>query len=416
MPFPFTSTSSRGLAAHGSSHSGSKWNLLRHAVKTSSSEASSRPHGSSTPFPERITDQISTEIYELIMDSLSLDKSSLLACNLVCRSWAPRSRCLLLELMVCHPVPLVGHGGFGRIRCAAPYNQGYREEIIYGTTDGIYRGSRDGSRPRLLSIHDVSQIEILADVNLFLCIAGGVFMTLPLSALNAGTCRDSDIHRLSKHVVFFAVYRSTTPGESHRVCVLKTSALSGTIKAFDVVGNPQASTLVIARELYMPRETFSVRFLSRTRLAVALNQGFAVHGGFEMVDLTTATTQSLVDPDDPATDSLPTKVKPMSVFRVSDIFLLCFDKFGFYIDKRGKMIRNDLVMRWDSTPHSFALHGPYILAFFDTQVGVWNIETAEMVQKIKGPYYLLNSPDSGEKILALSLPSGEVTELIFRDG
>jgi hypothetical protein len=44
--------------------------------------------------------------------------------------------------------------------------------IIYGTTDGIYRGSKDGSRPRLLSIHDVSQIEILLDSNLFLCLAG----------------------------------------------------------------------------------------------------------------------------------------------------------------------------------------------------------------------------------------------------
>ncbi|KAJ7509773.1 CNH domain-containing protein [Mycena galericulata] len=415
MPFPFTSTRSRGLAAHGSNHSSSKWNLLRHAAKTSSSEVScrSRPSGS-TPFPERITDQISTEIYELIMDNLCLDKSSLLACNLVCRSWAPRSRCLLLELMVCHPVPLVGYGGFGRIRCAAPYNQGYREEIIYGTTDGIYRGSH-GSRPRLLSIHDVSQIEILADVNLLLCIAGGVFMSMPLSALDAGICHDSDINRLSTHVVFFAVYRSTTPGESHRVCVLKTSALSGTIKAFDIVGSRQAPTLMVARDFYMPHETFSVRFLSRTRLAVALNHGFGVHGGFEMVDLTTANTQSLVDPDDSATDSLPTKVKPMTVFRVSDIFLVCFDKFGFYIDKRGNMIRNDLVMRWNSTPHSFALHDPYILAFFDTQVGVWNIETAEMVQTIKGHYHLLNSPDSGEKILALSLPSGQVTELVFRD-
>lgn len=39
-------------------------------------------------------------------------------------------------------------------------------------------------------------------------------MTISLSALNAGTCQDADINRLSKHVMFFAVRRSTTAGES----------------------------------------------------------------------------------------------------------------------------------------------------------------------------------------------------------
>lgn len=75
----------------------------------------------------------------------------------------------------------------------------------------------------------------------------------------------------------------------------------------------------------MPLEAFYVRFLSPTRLAVALKKGFAVQGGFEMVDLTTTETQSLLDPSDSSLDLLPKKVKPMAVFRVSDIFLVCFD-------------------------------------------------------------------------------------------
>ncbi|KAJ7698983.1 CNH domain-containing protein [Mycena rosella] len=364
---------------------------------------------------EAITEQISTEIHELIIDHLRDDRRSLLACNLVCRSWVPRSRCLLLESMVCRPVPMVSHGGFGKILCAVSYRQGGTDGLIYGTTDGVYRGSENGARLRLLSIHGVSKLEILLDANLFLCLADGVFMSMPLNTLIAGTCHDTDITRISKHASFFDVYRGRTAGESQRVCVLKKSSLSGTIKIFDVSGNQQVSTLVNAQELYIPLEVNSLRFLSSTRLAAALKKGFAVQGGFELVDLTTTETQTLLDPGDSALEFAHKKMKPITVFRVSDLFLVCYDKCGFYIDRRGNMARNKRLMRWDFAPIAFALHDPYLLAFSDMRVEVWNIETAEMVQKINTPYYLLNAPESGEKILALSPTSDDVVEMVFRD-
>ncbi|KAF7356286.1 Sulfhydryl oxidase [Mycena venus] len=348
------------------------------------------------------------------MDHLG-DKPSLLACNLVCRSWAPRSKCLLLDLMVCHPVPLVAHGGFGAIACAVPDPFQGNGGTIYGAKDGIYRGIKDGSRLRLLSIHDVSQIKILPGLNLVLCLAGGTFMTMSLSALNSGNCQDSAITRISKHVFCFTVYRSTVTGESHRVCALKTSSLSGTLKVYNVSNNNQVSTLVPALELYIPLETYSVRFLSQTRLVAAIKKGFAVQGGFEMVDLITAETQSLLDPDDPSPlDLAHKKVKPRTVFRVDTVFLVCYDKLAFYIDCRGIRPLNKVVLRWTQPVHAFALHQPYILAFCERCMEVWNIETGEMAQKIQGPYHLLNTPESGEKVLGLSLLSGEITEIVFR--
>ncbi|KAJ7918677.1 CNH domain-containing protein [Mycena leptocephala] len=406
MPFPFTSHNSQGTSH---STSGSKWNLLRHSVKNSGPK-------SLVPFPKALTDQISTEIYELIIDHLGADKRCLLACSLVCRSWAPRSRCLLLGLMVCHPVPLVSHGGFGTVNCAVSDDQRASGGIIYGTTDGIYRGSKDGSRPRLLSIHDVSQIEILLDSNLFLCLAGGNFITIPLTVLYSGSSQETDITRISKHVSYFTVYRSTVSGESHRVCVLKSSTLSGTIKVFDVSGNNHVSRLLIATEFYIPLETYSVRFLSRTRLVAALKKGFGVEGGFEMVDVVTAETQSLLDSSDLSFGEFPLKkAKPVTVFRISSVFLVCHDKFAFYIDRRGSMTRKELVMQWTHPSSAFALHEPYIFAFCNMQVEVWNIETAKMVQKINGPYRLLNAPDSGDRVFSLSLLSGDVAEMVFNE-
>ncbi|KAJ7108856.1 CNH domain-containing protein [Mycena crocata] len=402
MPFPFTSSSTHASSSNG--RSGSKWSLLRNAVKSSSPTTTHFLR----QFSKAITEQISTEIYELVIDHLYGDKRTLLTCMLVCRSWVPRSKALLLESTVCHPVPLIGHGGFGKITCAVPDHSG---NIIYGTTEGVYRGTPNGSRPRLLSTQDVTQIEILPDTDLFIYLAGGVFMTMPLSILNSGACQNSDINRLSKHVASFTVYRSTVAGKGHRMCALKTSTLSSTIKVFDI--DVQLFTLRVALELYIPSESYSVRFLTRTRLAAAIKKG---GGGFEMVDLLTAETQSLLDPDDPALDlALNKKIKPLTVFRASDIFIVCYDKFGFYIDRRGRMARNELLMRWTAPATAPALHEPYLLAFSETHVEAWNIETAEMLQKIRGQCTLLNAPESGEDILSLSLASGDISKMLFHE-
>ncbi|KAJ7656414.1 CNH domain-containing protein [Mycena polygramma] len=372
-------------------------------------------------FPKALTDQMSTELYELIIEGVGPDKRSLLACSLVCRSWVPRSKYLLQELMVCHPVPLVSHGGIGTITCAVSPHQGSSGGIIYGTTDGVYRGSPDGSRARLLSIRDVSQIEILSDSNLFLCVAGGLFVTVPLSTIYSGTATKNDMTRPrggSSHASCFTVHRGIGPAEIPRVGVLVTKrTLSGTIvKIFDVRRNNLVSVLVLEREFYSSADYHSVRFLTRTRMAGSIKQGSAVQGGFERVELPTFDMQSLLDPTDPALIELPLKeYKPITVFQVDDVFLVCYDKVAFYIDRRGDPTRKELVMQWTQPSNAFALHQPYILAFCDMRVEVWNIETAEKVQKIQGPYYLLNNPDSGGTILSTSLTTGDVTEMVFHE-
>ncbi|KAJ7656423.1 hypothetical protein DFH06DRAFT_471413 [Mycena polygramma] len=229
MLFPFTSRSSKGSQKFSVlKRTTSKWNLLRSSAGRSDSPASAL-----SPFPKTLTDQASMELYEFIIDCLGPDKSSLVACNLVCRSWAARSRFVLRQLMVCHPVPLINRGGFERIRCAVP-TQGSKAGIIYGNADGVYSESTEGSRRQLLSIRGVMQIGILPDSNLFLCLAGSHLVTLPLSTFHAGTARENDITRVSKRVRCFSVYRSMAQGGSYRVCVLKNPTLDGSaIKVFD---------------------------------------------------------------------------------------------------------------------------------------------------------------------------------------
>ncbi|KAJ7711449.1 hypothetical protein B0H16DRAFT_1480355 [Mycena metata] len=280
------------------------------------------------PLPKYMTEHIFTEIYESIIDFLSGDKATLAACNLVCRAWAPRSKMLLqriLELMVCQPVHLISHDGLGTVTCAVNLPD-HSAGMIYGATSGIYRGSNDGSVFQLLSLRHVSQMEILPYADLLLCLA---------------------------------------------------------VKIFDVVSNPQSSTLVKSQEFYIPHEGSSVRFITSTRLIMAIKD--TGRGGFEVVDLPTLESDSLLLASDPLLQFAMKGETPMLTFRVSDIFLVCYD----------------------------ALHLPYILVFCGTHVEVWDIELGKLVQKIQGRYRLLNRPNSGDEILSES--SGRIMKMVFNE-
>ncbi|KAJ7625570.1 CNH domain-containing protein [Roridomyces roridus] len=331
----------------------------RSSGSNSTTSASSSTPG---PLPKDITDQISTELYEHILECLVPDAQSLVACALVCRSWTPRSRFLLLELTVCHPMHVAHHSFDGtKIVWASTHCDLENDnELIYATMDGVYRGSRDDRTSlRLWSHPNISRFEILVDANLFLCLAGGVFLTVPFSTLKTGTCQPSDVIRVNEHIAYFTVAPQTAPGVSgYRVCIAKNSSKSCIIKTFDVdavessVGGQQASPLVLTQEFYIPRELYSAQILRRS-LAVALKAD-KLQLGFEIVVLATLDRSKLLSPS-PSLDLLPKNCKPMGLYRISDTFLVCFDKIGFYIDRGGNMIRNELVMRWESTCISFGV-------------------------------------------------------------
>ncbi|KAJ7181022.1 CNH domain-containing protein [Mycena filopes] len=397
------------------------------ATKPSSTDPSLSPAGplSWRPLPTHITDRISTEIYELIIDYLSTDKLSLLACHLVCRSWVPRSQCVLHRRMPCRPLSVVRHGRFGTTTtCAASLRN--NAGLICGTKGGIYR-SNDGVQ--LLPLRNVSQIEILPDANLVLCVAGGTFYTLPLSVLSSGVAQREDMTRILQNVSSVAVYRGKFRRESSRVCVFKGSTF-GTIYIFDVSGSHQASTLVLThvrvldsalrhftaksislQTLAVTRQHFL--FLSSTRL-LTWSKTTTMHGGFDSINLDApeAPIRTLLDCQDPSLEFALKKLKPRTVFKLSEPnrFLVCYEKIGFYVNGGGKMARNKQVMEWGSPSNGFALREPHVLAFCNKHTEVWDMRTAKLVQTIEGTYQPLN-----DGLLTLCHSSGDVVDFVFHE-
>ncbi|KAJ7752684.1 CNH domain-containing protein [Mycena metata] len=134
--------------------------------------------------------------------------------------------------------------------------------------------------------------------------------------------------------------------------------------------------------------------------------------GFEVVDLVPFVSASLPLPTDPVLQFATKEISPVSISRVSDnVFLVCYDEFGFYIDRSGAMTRHELVTRWTLPACGFALHLPYILVFCGIHVEVWDIEPGKLVQKIQSRYRLLNRPNAGDEILSES--SGRIMKMVF---
>ncbi|PAV20204.1 CNH-domain-containing [Pyrrhoderma noxium] len=285
-------------------------------------------------------------------------------------------------------------GASNRVNCAAPFDHGRR--VAYGTNDGVYFSNlRDPSRHpvRVLGISDVTQIDVLEEYQLLIVLSEHSVMTFPLEALSehdpAGGLRRAK--RISSHTSFFKA--GVCLGRT-LVCVVKASQLSSTIKAlepieFAVRGKNKPTfkkliqggndTLRLFREFYIPVESSSIHYL-KTKLCVGCTKGF------EIVDLETLDTQALLDPSDVSLDFVQKRedVRPMSIYRIKDDFLLCYDEFAFYVNKSGWRARPNFMIHWEGHPRSFALHYPYVLAFEPTFVEIRHVETGVLTQIIQG--------------------------------
>lgn len=177
-----------------------------------------------------------------------------------------------------------------------------------------------------------------------------------------------------------------------------------------------------------------------------------MHGGFDFINLAAPQTpiRTLLDCRDPSLAFALKNVKPRTVFRVakSNTFLVCYEskslpteilissvnimlpELAFHIDGKGRMARNELVMEWTCPSNSFgkfkdvlvstcveqsalAIHEPYILAFCNKHMEVWNMETAQLMQTIKGSFRPLNASDASDRILTLSNSCRDVVEFVF---
>ncbi|KAG0230978.1 RHO1 GDP-GTP exchange protein 2 [Actinomortierella wolfii] len=300
-----------------------------------------------------------------------------------------------------------------KVHSSSLFDNGQR--LVIGTDTGVYVGRSRGEFVRVIARERVSQVDVLEDERILLVLADKTLYAYGLETLdlNDPNAANKRARKLGSHVSFF---KTGVNRDKTLVGIVKnsTNALdsNSTIKTLEPIeqagskknkpsfrtfmrgGNSEMFKTYV--DFYIPRETHSLHFL-RNILCVGCSRGF------ELVDPSTLKTQDLLDPTDPSLDFVLKKgenVKPIAIYRIENdsyMFLLCYEEFAFYVDKRGRRRRNGFIIYWEGVPTFCALSLPYVIAFDPNFIEIRHVDTGDLVQIIPGNnirclYHVANTP------------------------
>lgn len=148
-----------------------------------------RREGNVQSLPRALSDSIPQELFERFIEFLRGDQHSLAVCSLVSRAWLPASRYHLFDPLIVRPIRLNCEWSL-HINCSVALREffcilfidncfivlflGGRRYILYGNKEGVYWSEleRQVAPVQVLSLPDVSQIDIIEDHNLLICLSG----------------------------------------------------------------------------------------------------------------------------------------------------------------------------------------------------------------------------------------------------
>ncbi|CAE6531518.1 unnamed protein product [Rhizoctonia solani] len=275
---------------------------------------------------------------------------------------------------------LQGNGG-NKVNCAVPYNNG--QTIAYGTDDGVYLQSQNGTSRKAINLKNVQQVDVLEDLSLLVILSERSVFTFPLGELEMED-HTKYMKKIASHTSFFKV---GTCLARTMMCTVKGSSLSSTVKILEPAKSPpglkgqttlskKEDKLKLFREFYLATELYSVQFLKTKLCAVAASR-------FEIVDLETLETQALLDPEDQKLKfTRLIEPHPSCMYRIGDEFLVCYQEFAFYVNSSGKKSDKDVTIYWEGTPTVCALQYPYIVGFSPKFLEIRHVDDGSLVQVI----------------------------------
>ncbi|KAI8612613.1 CNH domain-containing protein [Chytriomyces sp. MP71] len=293
--------------------------------------------------------------------------------------------------------------------------------LIIGTELGLYVGpngslenpsAHSDQFVQILEMEKISQVDVVEEHSKLLVLADKALYSYNLSILNEQNDETRKHKTLGEGINFFklGLYQGRT-----LVCTVRAAPLSSTIKIFETVEDSNlkkkkrianllswgaADTMKAFKEFYIPTEASSIYFL-KTKMVIGCPKGF------EIVDLETLETQALLDPSDDSLDFVLVRedTKPIAIFKTSETeYLLCYDEFGFYVDRMGRRARGEKLIHWAGKPQSFAYIAPYILAFEPNFICIRNVQTCEFVQIVyANNVKLLQATPGNDYVLGVSI-------------
>ncbi|OUM60860.1 hypothetical protein PIROE2DRAFT_45845 [Piromyces sp. E2] len=257
--------------------------------------------------------------------------------------------------------------------------------FLLATENGVYIQS-DNRMKLVLPLVKISHMEVMPQYKLLFIISNKEVLPFSIDLLVNGLYITKPalrkVKKLSSNVTFIAVGRCD---DRDLLCCVKTTSLSSTIKIFEPKGDALLAmqqkksindVICLYKQFYIPSEAKSITFLKKSLCIGCVK-------GFEVVDISTLTTQSLLSNIPKFDFVLKSDNVPIRVFRTPrQDFLLLYSKIGFFLDKNGNRSRPDIMFRWFGMPTTFAYYPPYIFSFEHNTINVWEENSPEVVKQV----------------------------------
>ena len=286
-----------------------------------------------------------------------------------------------------------------RVLCTAKY----KTDFYLGTDHGLFGGPADdlSSMRLILDTPEVSQVEFIQPWKLCLVVADKKLMVYPIGIIKE-SCSANVVRlgrKISSKVSFF---RIGVNYDSTYLAVVKTKLLYTAIKVFEFIesndparkkgrlvgfidrlkSNTSLEDFRLYKEIHLPSQTLSLTFL-KTKICIGCDRGF------ELIDISTLQSQSLLDVSDESLAFVVDKenLAPLGLYKLDDTeFMLCYQEFGICVDKMGRNTRPNSdkgpAMTWLCSPHGCYYRPPFIFLFATNMIEIRNVITGNLVQVI----------------------------------
>lgn len=284
-----------------------------------------------------------------------------------------------------------------------PSNGKSSKKITSGSTGMSNNQNAFFSTPVLLvQRNNIVQIAVLEEFKSILLLIDKKLFSCPLQLLDADGNTTAYFKKHAKELINHVNFFSEGDCNGKRLIVTAHSS-SHSIKFFELE-HPLLSSNTSANnkknlkrkitEVVFDSEPVSISFL-KANLCVGCKKGF------QIVSISQSAHESLLDPADTSLEfALRDTLKPIAIYRVGNMFLLCYTEFAFFVNNQGWRKKESHIIYWEGEPQKFAIWYPYILAFDNNFIEIRKIDTGELVRCILGDKIRLLQSNTQEILYA----------------
>ncbi|CAM0136841.1 Rho guanine nucleotide exchange factor [Umbelopsis sp. WA50703] len=304
--------------------------------------------------------------------------------------------------------------GMGKVNCSTPFigGDGYKR-VAVGTDAGVWFGLEGDTNTfrRVLSSQSVTQLAVLEENNILLVLAEKTLTAYPVHHLTTpvnSKAPDRLAQSIAQHVAYFQI--GVCNGKN-LVVYMKRKNTNSVFTALEPscgdLRDPKNAKMLTSRpgflnrggstwfkhykDFYIGADSSNVHFL-KSRFNVICEKGFEIIDP-ENLNIS-RNLPDLLDPQFNFVQRLGDSLKPLAMYRIHDKFLMCYNKFAFYVDNHGALVprgpqRTPLLCEWEGTPDSVVYFHPYIIAVEPQFIEVRNVDNGELVQIVPGEHIRL---------------------------